>query len=202
MSIKSIFIVILPFLLAGCAKNALGPLPPVTHYETFQDCIEGLQTPAHTAIWLRDFTTYDLNYNLHWGDHNPDQAYTLAKSVWDEYHKGKSRGVCGQFAAFYIVMAREHGYRCGGYVYWTNYYGHAQGWIEEKDGQISITDNDLYYYKTYKSYEHMRDDLLGRNSDDLYGYILDENFNELDSGRHIYSEAMRDYCLGIRSRPE
>ena len=176
------FIVILLFM--GCGRSSLDPLPPVVHYNTFQECIDGLQTPFHTALWLRDFTVYDLDYNLHWGDLEPDQAYTLAESLWDEWHNGKSRGVCGQFAAVYVVAAREHGYKCGGYVYWTATYGHAQGWIEEHDGQISITDNLEYWYKVYPSYQVMKKTLLDRNSENYWGYFLDERFQVPERGKN------------------
>lgn len=149
-------IIILLFLcISSCSNNPVGP-PPVTHFNSFGELIQALETPAHTARWLEDFTVYDLDYNTGWTrPHNKDLAWELAYSLWSEYHDGYSRGVCGQFASLYVVAARTHGYECGVIVGWLSASGHALGWVKE-GGMISITDNILYYRKKFKNIEEMK----------------------------------------------
>jgi hypothetical protein len=144
--------------IVGCTHNPLGPLPPVRHEQTFEEHLETLPTPGHTRMWIKQFTLYDSRYNDNWCDWQgkfPDQAYALAYSLWYEYHNGKSRGTCGQFAAMYAVAARAHGYCSGALCTWTATSGHALGWIREPDGTYSVTDNQEYHRSRYKNWDEV-----------------------------------------------
>lgn len=174
-----IVFVILAASLCGCGRNPVGPnLPPIVRAQTFEEQMSALDTPAKAAMWVKSFAQYDSKYNLHWGDTDPDQVYTLAKSMWDERWDGKNRGCCGQFAAFYVLAARTHGLRCGGIVYWNGVSGHARAWIELPDGSISMTDNDVYQPHVYRNYDELvsswRKMML--DSAEQYGELLDEKF--------------------------
>ena len=166
------------FVLLCSCSNPLSTLPPVKHFGTFEETVASLDSPGKVAAWLSDFAEYDLDYNLSWGNFEPDQAYSLAYSLWVEYHGGKSRGVCGQFAALFVVCAREHGYKCGGICMYTKNSGHAQGWIKEADGSISITDNRQYQYKRYNSEEEMKEAYHSMwLSQYAWGFFMDDKFN-------------------------
>jgi len=151
--------------------------------ETFEEHLATLKTPGHTWLWLKDFAVYDLKYNWNWGIWVrlgfPDQAYALAHSMWKEYHEGKSRGVCGQYTAMYVVAAREQGYKAGGICTWAYQGpGHARGWIVEKDGSVSIADNTDYLRNVYSSYEEFEKWFkdVWINGDKNYGQMLNDKF--------------------------
>jgi len=173
---------ILVFVLSGCGKNACGPLPPPAVAITFEQQIDNLNNPAATAIWIDANAEYDLNYNFNWGIWRekgfPDQAYALAYSLYTERHDNKNRGVCGQFAAFYIVAARETGYECGGICYYGPQGGHVMGWIVEKDGSVSMTNNEVYRKSSYRNYEHFKAAWTKKMADDKqsYGMLMNEKF--------------------------
>jgi len=172
----------LVFVLSGCGKNVCGPLPPPAISTTFEQQIDTLGNPAAVAIWIDANAEYDLNYNFNWFSWEkkgfPDQAYALAYSLYTERHGGKNRGVCGQFAAFYIMAARENGYKCGGICYYGPRSGHAMGWIVEKDGSVSITDNGEYRKSLYRNYEHFEASWTKKMASDVsrYGMLMNEKF--------------------------
>lgn len=158
--LTSIFILIL--FIGGCGKNPTEPLPPIQpQAPTFEDHLARLKTPGHTYFWVNQFMQYDMNGQLGWNwieRDMPDLAYSLAYSVWETYIKGHNAGVCGQFAATYVVAARIHGYESGFMITYswnsdgTNIVGHARAWII-KDGKVITTDNEYMNYTNYKDKE-------------------------------------------------
>lgn len=175
-------------MLSSCGRNPFGAIPdsvtkpPILHEQSFEEHIATLKTPSHTAFWVNRFAVYDLGYNWNWSVWErlgfPDQAYALAHSMWKEYHEGKSRGVCGQFAATYVVAAREHGYKCGGLCTWGPNWGHAQGWIIESDGSVSLTDNKKYLKSKFSNW----DKFLKYARDHDYYEVLNDKFEITERG--------------------
>lgn len=142
-------------LFIACSYNPQGSLPPVTHYQSFDECVEALSTPAHTAMWLEEFSLYSNPYTGWDCPHGKDLAWELAYALWDNYIDGNCRGKCASFAAMYIVCAREHGYECGIICYWTAVSGHAIGWVRDGDGTVGITNNQEYTPGLYENTEQM-----------------------------------------------
>jgi hypothetical protein len=162
VKMKKFWWVVFILTLVGCSKNPIGPVPPVQHKAvTFEEHISRLQTPSHTYFWVKNFTIYDFGvageYNKNWYCWKqkgfPDQTYAVAYEMYDNYVNGENRGQCGQFACTYVMAARTHGYKCGVILTFIPGSGHVQGWIVEKDGTVSITDNEAYKKGVYNSYE-------------------------------------------------
>jgi hypothetical protein len=159
---KKIWWIVFILTLVGCARNPTGPLPPVQHKAaTFEEHIVRLQTPGHTYFWVKNFTVYDSGsnweYNRNWYCWKqkgfPDQTYAVAYEMYNNYVNGENRGQCGQFACTYVMAARTHGYKCGVILTFSPTSAHAQGWIVEKDGTVSITDNKTYNKSIHSSYD-------------------------------------------------
>lgn len=165
---KKLLLLILLLSLSGCGANPTGPTPPVLHQQaSFEAHQASLQTPGHVYFWIKNFSTYDSGkdweYNRNWyeweskkdenGNPFPDQAYAVAWELYHNYARGENRGQCGQFACTYAAALRTHGYRCGVLLMYNPGSGHAQGWVEERNGTVSITDNQTYCQSVYPSYE-------------------------------------------------
>jgi len=164
----------------GCSPSPVEPiLVPIIRASTFEQQIEVLDEPFKVAMFMQALVVYDVKYNLHWYEHDPDMATALAKSLYNEYHGGKCRGACGQMAAFYIVAAREHGFPCGAVIYYGQTSGHVIGWIQERDGSISTTSNQDYGRHAYENVDEFktvwRTNL--KKSSKLYGFFVDEYFD-------------------------
>lgn len=154
--------VVIFLILAGCVTNPTGPLPPVQHQAgSFEEQMERMQTPGHVYFWIKNFSVYDSGpnweYNQNWSCWKrkgfPDQAYAVAYELYINYVNGENRGQCGQFACTYVVACRSHGYKCGVILSSRSGSGHARGWVVEKDGTVSITDNKAYCKSVYGSYD-------------------------------------------------
>jgi hypothetical protein len=156
-----IYLILTLLSLGGCSVNPTGPLPPVLHADTFEEHIEMMKTPAHTAKWLEQFSRYSIPYTGWIVPDGQDLAWSLAHDFWMNYIKGYSRGKCGSFAAMQAVCARSHGYEAGVIVYYwwtpdgTQVWGHAEAWIKEANG-YSTQSNDLYEKEKYQTLEELK----------------------------------------------
>jgi hypothetical protein len=189
---KFILLFFLIFFM-GCSQNPLEPLPPIEHQAySFEEHLERLQTPSHTYFWVKQFTEYDMRGQLGWDwiDRGmPDLAYSLAYSMWETYIKGHNAGVCGQFASTFVVAARTHGYEAGFLLTYTKYSGHARGWIVEKDGSISVSDNQLYFKKYYKNKQDMINKFSENyfNKKDRCGWITNDKMENIFDERGFHN---------------
>lgn len=157
MSVNIMRFLLLVFLIVGCGNLPTEP-PPIAHFATYEEAVKNLKTPSHVVQWLNSFANYDLKYNIGWEkvSEGKDLAWALSESLWENYVNGTSRGVCGQMAAMFVVCARTHGYNTGVLVWYLPGAGHAEAWIQEGDGYITMTSNDELYYKKYKSIDEMK----------------------------------------------
>lgn len=90
---KRLFILLL--LLCSCGYSPTSPsVPPVVHFDSFEELISSLKTPGHTAMWLRDFTVYSDPYTGFNCPNDNDLAWELANALWENYYEGKSTGKC------------------------------------------------------------------------------------------------------------
>ena len=189
---KKLLLIIILLALIGCAKNPIGPLPPIENKAgTFEEHLNRLSNPGYTYFWVKQFTKYDLRGQLGWdweAQGMPDLAYSLAYSMWNTCIHGDNLGVCGQFAATYVVAARVHGYDAGFTITYVGSSGHAKGWIIDKDGTIWITDNDQLQKTNYKSKKELFDDFANSwfNKDYGYGYVANDKMEIIydESGWH------------------
>jgi hypothetical protein len=175
-------------VVTGCSKNPVEPLPPIcNHTPTFEQHLESLRTPGHTYFWMREFALYDLSGQLGWNWTErgmPDLAYSLACSLWETMNKGYNVGVCGQFAAMYVVAAREHAYDSGFLItyHWdadsNNVSGHARGWIIY-EGCVYVSDNTALYCSKSPTKEALFDDFAKQwfSNPHGYGWITDNKLN-------------------------
>lgn len=177
MRIKISFVVLV-LLLAGCGYNPTGSLPPVTRFESFEDLIRSLKTPAHVATWLNEFAMYGDPYEGWDRPHNWDLAKELAYGLWESYIKGKCIGKCASFASLFNLAARTHGYSSGQIWTYNGSGGHALGWVHEKDGHFWISDNLEYTKTPYKTYEELKQKYITHNEST---YFFDDHLNLLNS---------------------
>lgn len=202
---KKVFYLLTFLVIVGCSKNPVSPLPPVCRQtSTFEQHLETLKTPGHTYFWVKEFTLYDLSGQLGWDwveRGMPDLAYSLAYSLWETTYKGYNVGVCGQFAAMYVVSAREHGYDSGFLITYrwgkdgADISGHARGWIVY-EGVVYISDNTQLYCSDFSTKEALFEDFAKQWFSNPYGYgwITDNKLNVVYD-KNGYYEDPKDLTL-------
>jgi len=141
--IKNLSLFILLVSLLGC--SILPFKMDAFEYDTAQ-----LKTPEQVQNWLKSNTKYEDTQSQSQLYDKHDFVYHKARELW------KTRqGICSNFACFYVYCARIHNYTCGTIFSVYPYFTHQRGWIKERDGTISITDNFSYFKSRFKNYPDM-----------------------------------------------